>query len=60
MNPWRNGVVGIGSVMNLYWIALSRDRCGRSHRSFRAYLRQEKDFRYSVELDLPHLGAGFC
>ena len=25
-----------------------------------AYLRQEKDFRYSVELDLPHLGAGFC
>mgnify|MGYP000004795408 FL=1 len=24
-----------------------------------AYLRQEKDFRYSVELDLPHLGAGF-
>ena len=24
-----------------------------------AYLRQEKDFRYSVELGLPHLGAGF-
>ena len=24
-----------------------------------AYLRQEKDFRYSVELELPHLGAGF-
>lgn len=24
------------------------------------YLRQEKDFRYSVELELPHLGAGFC
>lgn len=23
------------------------------------YLRQEKDFRYSVELELPHLGAGF-
>lgn len=24
-----------------------------------AYLRQEKDFRYSVELELPRLGAGF-